>query len=121
MPGLPNQTLLGLNNLVEHLRPLVEKKLRCVLIFGVVADSVKDERGSAADYGKSPVIGALKLLRSQLPSLVLACDVCLCAYTQTHRCCEFCISHSFLCCSSRCETPVSDVFCMRALFDLLLY
>ncbi|KAL5968056.1 Delta-aminolevulinic acid dehydratase [Taenia solium] len=86
IPGLPNQTLLGLNNLVEHLRPLVEKKLKCVLIFGVVDDSVKDERGSAADYGKSPVIGALKLLRSQLPSLVLACDVCLCAYTQTHRC-----------------------------------
>ncbi|VDM34994.1 unnamed protein product [Hydatigera taeniaeformis] len=75
IPGLPNQVLLGLNNLVEHLRPLVEKQLKCVLIFGVVDDSVKDDRGSAADYGKSPVIGALKLLRAQLPSLILACDV----------------------------------------------
>ncbi|CDS37466.1 delta aminolevulinic acid dehydratase [Echinococcus multilocularis] len=86
VPGLPNQKYLGLNHLVEQLGPLVERGLKCVLLFGVVDVSVKDERGSAADYGKSPVIGALKLLRAQLPSLILACDVCLCAYTQTHRC-----------------------------------
>ncbi|VDO07830.1 unnamed protein product [Rodentolepis nana] len=86
IPGLPDQKHIGLNNLVKNLQPLVEKGLKCVLIFGVVEDCVKDERGSAADYGRSPVIGALKLLRAQLPSLILACDVCLCTYTNSHHC-----------------------------------
>lgn len=86
---LPGQKRLGVCHLVEHLQPLVEKGLKCVLIFGVVDDVLKDERGSAADYGRSPVIAALKLLKAQLPSLVLACDVCLCTYTQSHHCCEY--------------------------------
>lgn len=90
IPGFPDQKHIGLNHLVKNLQPLVGKGLRCVLIFGVVEDSVKDEKGSAADYGKSPVIGAIKLLRAQLPSLIIACDVCLCTYTHSHHCCESC-------------------------------
>ncbi|KAM7541964.1 hypothetical protein Aperf_G00000014439 [Anoplocephala perfoliata] len=86
IPGLPDQKHIGLNHLVPNLQPLVEKGLKCVLLFGVVEDSVKDERGSAADYGRSPVIGAVKLLRAQLPTLIIACDVCLCTYTYSHHC-----------------------------------
>ncbi|KAM3179127.1 hypothetical protein ACTXT7_001174 [Hymenolepis weldensis] len=86
IPGLPGQKHIGLNNLVKNLQPLVEKGLKCVLIFGVIEDCVKDERGSAADYGRSPVIGAVRLLRAQLPSLIIACDVCLCTYTNSHHC-----------------------------------
>uniref|UniRef100_A0A158QE15 Delta-aminolevulinic acid dehydratase n=1 Tax=Hymenolepis diminuta TaxID=6216 RepID=A0A158QE15_HYMDI len=86
IPGLPGQKHIGLNNLVTNLQPLVEKGLKCVLIFGVIEDCVKDERGSAADYGRSPVIGAVKLLRAQLPTLIIACDVCLCTYTNSHHC-----------------------------------
>ncbi|VDD75774.1 unnamed protein product [Mesocestoides corti] len=86
IPGLPGQRRLGVRHLVKYLAPLVEKKLKCVLLFGVVDESLKDERGSFADSAKSPVIGALTLLKAELPSLILACDVCLCSYTPSHNC-----------------------------------
>jgi len=32
------------------------------------------------------VIGAVKLLREKFPGLVIACDLCLCAYTSHGHC-----------------------------------
>ncbi|KAK8750227.1 hypothetical protein OTU49_015324 [Cherax quadricarinatus] len=46
----------------------------------------KDERGSSADAANTPVIVAVKLLRQAFPDLLVACDVCLCAYTTHGHC-----------------------------------
>ncbi|VDK36800.1 unnamed protein product [Dibothriocephalus latus] len=86
IPSLPGQKRLGVRRLVSYLRPLVEKGLRCVLLFGVVDTDMKDENGSAADSERSPVCAALRELRTELPSLIVVCDVCLCAYTTAHHC-----------------------------------
>ncbi|KAL7059833.1 hypothetical protein AAHC03_013048 [Spirometra sp. Aus1] len=86
IPSLPGQKRLGVRRLTSYLKPLVEKGLRCVLLFGVVDADLKDENGSAADSERSPVCAAVRELRVQLPSLIVACDVCLCAYTTAHHC-----------------------------------
>uniref|UniRef100_A0A0X3NKM4 Delta-aminolevulinic acid dehydratase n=2 Tax=Schistocephalus solidus TaxID=70667 RepID=A0A0X3NKM4_SCHSO len=86
IPSLPGQKRLGVRRLVSYLEPLVEKGLRCVLLFGVVDANLKDENGSAADGERSPVCAAVRELRARLPSLIVACDVCLCAYTTAHHC-----------------------------------
>ena len=52
-----------------------------VIVFGVPTLALKDERGSSADDHAGPVIRAIKNLREFFPSLLVAADVCLCAYT----------------------------------------
>ena len=47
---------------------------------------LQDGRGSAADSPDTPAILAVKLIRSKFPSLLVACDVCLCPYTDHGHC-----------------------------------
>uniref|UniRef100_A0A673GE36 porphobilinogen synthase n=1 Tax=Sinocyclocheilus rhinocerous TaxID=307959 RepID=A0A673GE36_9TELE len=84
--SLPGQARYGVNKIEALLCPLVDKGLKCVLIFGVPAKVVKDERGSGADTDDTPAVLAVKKLRSTFPDLVLACDVCLCPYTSHGHC-----------------------------------
>ena len=59
------------------------KGLRSVLIFGVDVKTPKDEVGSSAMLESGPCIQAIKLLKSHLPQLLIAADVCLCPYSNT--------------------------------------
>ncbi|KAE9027450.1 hypothetical protein PF010_g9581 [Phytophthora fragariae] len=71
-------------SLVSHLRALVAKGLTSVMLFGVVED--KDARGSMADDERTPVIQCTRALRKALPELLVACDVCMCEYTDHGHC-----------------------------------
>lgn len=86
IPSMPGISRLGINKLKEHLAPLVQKGLKSILIFGVVSSESKDSIGSYADNEKNPVILALPKLRQWFPSLLIACDVCLCPYTDHGHC-----------------------------------
>ncbi|KAL3272099.1 hypothetical protein HHI36_022561 [Cryptolaemus montrouzieri] len=83
MPGISR---FGLNRLKEHLSSLVDKGLQSVLLFGVINNAFKDERGTHATSDKNPVLRAVLKLRSWFPDLIIACDVCLCAYTSHGHC-----------------------------------
>lgn len=84
--SLPGQARYGVNKLEEMLQPLVEKGLKCVLIFGVPAKVPKDDRGSGADTDDTPAVLAVKKIRAVFPDLLVACDVCLCPYTSHGHC-----------------------------------
>ena len=87
IPSLPSQYRRGLNKLVPHLKPLVAKGLRSVILFGVpVTPNVKDALGTAADDPNGPVIQAILLLRKHFPNLFIVADVCLCEYTSHGHC-----------------------------------
>lgn len=83
---MPNVNRYGLKKLIDHLQPLIEKGLQSILLFGVIEKLTKDEEGTNADSHVNPVIRALPLLRQQFPSLLIACDVCLCPYTSHGHC-----------------------------------
>lgn len=83
MPGVKR---MGINKLKQHLEPLVEKGLSSILLFGVVDCSLKDENASHADSADNPVVRALPLLRKWFPSILIACDVCLCPYASHGHC-----------------------------------
>ncbi|CEQ41934.1 SPOSA6832_03694, partial [Sporobolomyces salmonicolor] len=86
--SLPGQKRWGLNRLRAFLAPLVAKGLRSVILFGVPLHMNKDARGSPADDPSTPVIQATELIRREFPDLVVACDVCLCEYTDHGHCGE---------------------------------
>ena len=52
-----------------------------VIVFGVPTKAEKNAVGSSANDEQGPVIRAIKKLRASFPSLLVAADVCLCAYT----------------------------------------
>ncbi|KAF9469957.1 hypothetical protein BDZ94DRAFT_1279069 [Collybia nuda] len=83
---LPGQRRWGLNKLELFLAPLIQKGLKSVILFGVPQSCIKDSRGTPADDPSGPVILAIKKLRSLFPSLYIACDVCLCEYTDHGHC-----------------------------------
>ena len=45
-------------------------------------------RGTHADTDDTPVIEAIKVVRKAYPDLLVACDVCLCPYTDHGHCGE---------------------------------
>jgi porphobilinogen synthase len=83
---LPGQKRWGINKLEGFIAPLVQKGLKSVILFGVPMKMEKDARGSPADDPQTPVILALQLLSKKFPQLFLACDVCLCEYTDHGHC-----------------------------------
>ncbi|KAG5680312.1 hypothetical protein PVAND_009825 [Polypedilum vanderplanki] len=86
IPSMPSVYRFGLKKLIDHLTPLVELGLKSILVFGVIDTLTKDETGSNADSKKNPVIKALPILRKKFPELLIACDVCLCPYTDHGHC-----------------------------------
>ncbi|KAL7010146.1 Aminolevulinate dehydratase [Cystobasidiomycetes sp. EMM_F5] len=84
--SLPGQKRWGINKLKGFLAPLIAKGLRSVILFGVPLAAKKDYDGTLADDPDGPVILAIKLLRKEFPDLVVACDVCLCEYTDHGHC-----------------------------------
>ncbi|KAK8389724.1 hypothetical protein O3P69_009014 [Scylla paramamosain] len=84
--SLPGVSRYGVNKLVDALTPLVQNGLSSVLLFGVPTNMPKDKTGTSADTPDTPVIVAIRLLREAFPNLVVACDVCLCAYTDHGHC-----------------------------------
>ncbi|KAF2642265.1 tetrapyrrole biosynthesis, porphobilinogen synthase [Massarina eburnea CBS 473.64] len=87
IPSLPNQHRRGINKIVPYLRPLVEKGLRSVILFGVpIAPNAKDALGTNADDPKGPVMKSIRLLRRTFPDLFIVADVCLCEYTTHGHC-----------------------------------
>jgi len=83
MPGIYRY---GINTLKVHLDTLTAIGLSSVLIFGVVSDDKKNATASAADDANNPVIRALPLLSKWYPDLLIACDVCMCPYTNHGHC-----------------------------------
>jgi len=86
IPSLAEQYRWGVNRLKELLDPLVSNGLHTVLLFGIVNKEEKDEAGSFADNSKSPVIKAINFIKLNYPTLLIACDLCLCAYTSHGHC-----------------------------------
>ncbi|KAL5038640.1 hypothetical protein BDV3_006234 [Batrachochytrium dendrobatidis] len=86
IPTLPGQFRFGVNTLKDHFDPLIKKGLASIIIFGVPTSIEKDGRGSAADDENGPVIQAIKLFRKHFPSVLVCCDLCLCAYTSHGHC-----------------------------------
>ncbi|KAK2164746.1 hypothetical protein LSH36_59g02010 [Paralvinella palmiformis] len=84
--SMPGQARYGVNRVVEALRDPVSDGLQSVLLFGVPSQLPKDPRGSSADSPDTPIIQVVKKIRSAYPDLLIACDVCLCAYTDHGHC-----------------------------------
>lgn len=82
--AMPGVCQTSTDELLVDARAALELGVGGVLLFGI-PDS-KDADGSSAWDHRGPVQEAVRLLKSQLPELVVITDVCLCEYTDHGHC-----------------------------------
>jgi porphobilinogen synthase len=81
MPGVEQYTVGDLPALGRHLRA---EGIRAVLLFGTARRKFSDGREAWAADGVIP--RAVRALKAAAPDLIIATDVCLCAYTSHGHC-----------------------------------
>jgi porphobilinogen synthase len=81
MPGIYQ---LSLDELIKEARQVKELRIPAVLLFGI--PDKKDEKASQAYDPNGIIQRAVKVLKDQVPDLLVICDVCLCEYMSHGHC-----------------------------------
>jgi porphobilinogen synthase len=87
----PIGSMTGIDRLsVDGLLPDVEEALKLgidkFLLFGVIDDKFKDDKGSAAYSRENLISRAVTAIRGHFPEATVITDVCLCEYTSHGHC-----------------------------------
>ena len=82
--GLEGIAQRSVDEIVRECLELAELGVRAIMLFGIPEE--KDEQGSGAWASDGIVQRALQAVRSEVPSLTLITDVCLCEYTSHGHC-----------------------------------
>ena len=86
VPTMPGINRYSIDTLVEDALEVKGLGIDKVLLFGVVSDDVKDERGTAAYADDSLIVRAVRAIKQASPQTVVFTDVCLCGYTSHGHC-----------------------------------
>ncbi|MDA0256141.1 MAG: porphobilinogen synthase [Chloroflexi bacterium] len=82
--SMPGQQRLSIDQLAREAEELAALGVRAVMLFGVPAS--KDAAGSEAYAADGIVQQAVRALKAADPELAVACDICLCEYTDHGHC-----------------------------------
>ena len=82
--SMPGVTSTSPDQLLRDAETAFALGIRAVLLFGVPEH--KDEQGSGGYDANGAVQQSVRLLKRELPELLVATDVCLCAYTTHGHC-----------------------------------
>lgn len=83
MPGIFR---FSIDTLVADVQEISKLGINKVLLFGVIPDNEKDERGSKAYDENALVCRAVKAIKAAVPQMIVITDVCLCEYTSHGHC-----------------------------------
>lgn len=86
IPSLPGIFRFSIDTLLEDIKEVKALGVNKVLLFGVIPESEKDERGSAAYADDALVARAVKAIKKTYPDVLVITDVCLCEYTSHGHC-----------------------------------
>ena len=84
--AMPGQSRMSPDVLLKELSRVVDMGIGSVLIFGLADSASKDASGTAACDDRGAVQRAIRKIRKKFPDLVIASDVCVCAYTSHGHC-----------------------------------
>ena len=83
MPGINRYSI---DTLVDDVLQVKALGINKVLLFGVVSDEVKDERGTAAYAEDNLISRTVRAIKKASPETIVFTDVCLCEYTSHGHC-----------------------------------
>jgi porphobilinogen synthase len=76
----------SIDQLLLDVEDLLSLGIDKVLLFGVIDDRDKDERGSAGYAPDNIISWTVKALKERFPQLIVFTDICLCEYTSHGHC-----------------------------------
>jgi porphobilinogen synthase len=77
---------LSIDELLKDVEETLSLGINKVLLFGVIPEEEKDERGSAAYRPDNIISEAVRALKAQFPQVIIFTDICLCEYTSHGHC-----------------------------------
>jgi porphobilinogen synthase len=77
---------LSIDELLKDLADTLALGINKILLFGVIPEEEKDERGSAAYKPDNIISEAVRAIKAQFPQTVVFTDICLCEYTSHGHC-----------------------------------
>ncbi len=77
---------LSIDELLKDVEETLSLGINKVLLFGVIPEEEKDERGSAAYRPDNIISQAVRALKAQFPQVIIFTDICLCEYTSHGHC-----------------------------------
>src|SRR5690625_7610479 len=81
MPGIYQ---IALDLLADEIKEIKTLGIQAIMLFGVITD--KDETGTGA-YSESGIIQeATRLIKQEVPEMLVIADTCLCEYTSHGHC-----------------------------------
>ncbi|WP_119343234.1 porphobilinogen synthase [Facilibium subflavum] len=82
--GMPGQYHYSLDRLPELINEIEKAGILSIMLFGIPA---KKDRYASENYTDNGIVQkAIRLIKTLSPALVIATDVCLCAYTEDGHC-----------------------------------
>lgn len=84
VPSMPGVFQLSLNYLADEMKEIKDLGIKAVMLFGVPQE--KDETGTGAFSDQGIVQEATKLIKQEVPDLLVIADTCLCEYTSHGHC-----------------------------------
>jgi len=84
--ALPGVCRWGTDSVLDFLREPVKNGLSSVLLFGVPEKVTKEKDGCAGASDNNPVMEAVRRIKAEYKDVTVACDVCLCPYTDHGHC-----------------------------------
>jgi porphobilinogen synthase len=84
--AMPGQSRTSPDVLLKDLERVAAMGVGGILVFGLVDAARKDAAGSAACDERGAVQRTVALVRKEFPDLIVATDVCVCAYTTHGHC-----------------------------------
>jgi porphobilinogen synthase len=77
---------LSIDELLKDLAETLSLGINKILLFGVIPEEEKDERGSAAYKPDNIISEAVRAIKEQFPQTIVFTDICLCEYTSHGHC-----------------------------------
>lgn len=84
--SMPGVYQFSIDTLLTDIADMLSLGINKVLLFGVIPQEEKDERGSAAYAPDCLIARAVKAIKEHYPEVVVFTDVCLCEYTSHGHC-----------------------------------
>lgn len=76
----------SIDQLLEDIEDTLSLGINKILLFGVVPEDEKDDRGTAGYHPDNIISRAVRSIKARFPQIIVFTDVCLCEYTSHGHC-----------------------------------
>ncbi len=84
VPSMPGVFQLSLDHFTDEVQEIKELGIKAVMLFGVPKE--KDETGTGAFIVQGIIQEATRLIKQNVPDMLVVADTCLCEYTSHGHC-----------------------------------